>query len=186
MSGVKGLLVLFPLVFFAGIMLGAFFISFPRSSPVDISENQVALLNDRDYFEGVTSFISIANHSIHMVMFDVKYYPDYPDSLASSLLSALGDAAGRGVDVRIITDEFLTEKPVLSMLKEKGANIKFDSRDITTHAKLIIIDSEIVIIGSTNWSYHSIEKNHEANVVIRSPPLAKKFDGYFEKVWAES
>lgn len=172
------------LVFLSGIVLGSFLS--PAKIPTEIGENQVVPLNDRDYFRTVSKLIDSANVSIRMVMFDVKYYPDYPDSPGNFLLSSLENASARGVDVRIITDEYLTEKPVVSILRGNGIDIKFDSKEITTHAKLIIIDSKIVIIGSTNWSYHSIDKNHEANVIINSKSLAKQFEGYFGSIWVES
>ena len=173
------------MVFLSGVFLGFSLFSTPKT-PVGISENQAISLTDRDYFPTVHHLLNSANSSIRMIMFDVKYYPDYPESLENSLLSDLESAVERGVDVRIITDEYLTEKPVVRILEEKGINIKFDPKDITTHGKLIIIDSKIVIVGSTNWGYHSIEKNHEANVVIHSASLARQFGDYFERVWAES
>ncbi|NIO19299.1 MAG: hypothetical protein GTN76_00765 [Candidatus Aenigmarchaeota archaeon] len=173
-------------VFIIGLVLGMFILSAFSNRPVDIDENQILLLTDRDYFDGVHTHLSQANQSIHMVMFDIKYYPEYPESLVNSLLTDLEEAANRGVDVRIITDEYLTEKPVVRILKENGIDIKFDSKETTTHSKLIIIDSKIVIIGSTNWSYHSIEKNQEANVIINSKPIAERFEGYFEGIWVRS
>ena len=174
-------------IFLVGLIFGIFITSMvSQPSPITIDEGQIAPLTDRDYFTTVNSLLSSANRSIHMIMFDLRYYPEYPESPGNYLLSSLSEAASRGVDVRVITDEYLTEKPLVNMLREKGVNIKFDSKDVTTHAKLIIIDSKFVIIGSTNWSYHSLEKNHEANVLIHSPSLAEEFERYFEKLWAES
>lgn len=169
--------------FIAGLLSGQ---AFRDKGPVDIGRGQALSLTDREYFPTVREAISSANGSIRMVMFDIRYYPDYPESPGNLLIGLLGDAAERGVDVRMIADEWLTEKPVLSMLRERGVCIKYDSGETTTHAKLIIIDSEIVIIGSTNWSYHSFEENHEANAVIRSEELAGQFIDYFEKIWSES
>lgn len=183
---IKKIYIIFFAVFAFGIVLGAAVTSIFSKTPVDINENQISLLNDREYFDSVDNLLSQAKRSIHMVMFDISYYPDYPDSLVNSLLSDLKEAASRGVDVKVITDEYLTERPVVRILEESGINIKFDSKAITTHPKLIIIDSQIVIIGSTNWSYHSIEKNHEANVIIHSIPLARQFEGYFQSIWMES
>ncbi len=176
--------IVFIVIFFLGIFVGIFF-SQPTGS-VKIGENQATPLTDRDYFKTVDHLFNSANRSIRMIMFDIKYYPDYPDSPGNYLVYALGSAAERGLDVEIIVDEWLTEKPILTMLKDRGVRIKYDSPDITTHAKLIIIDSEIVIIGSTNWSYHSIDENHEANVIVRSGKLAKEFEDYFNKIWTES
>ncbi|UCC92075.1 MAG: phospholipase [Candidatus Aenigmatarchaeota archaeon] len=172
------------LIFLSGLVLG-FFLS-PAGTPAEIGENQAIPLNDRDYFPTLKNLIDSANSSVKIIMYTVNFYPPYPDSPSNSLINALGNASERGIGVKIITDETPTEKPVLSMLRERGVDIKFDSKDVTTHAKLIIIDSKIVIIGSTNWSYYSIDKNHEANVMIISEPLAGQFEHYFESVWVES
>ena len=177
-------LMVFILVFLSGLVLGSFLL--PAKPPAEIGENQVIPLNDREYFSTLKNLIDSANSSVHILMYNVNYYPSYPDSPSNLLIHALGNASERGVGVKIITDETPTEKPVLGILRERGVDIKFDSKDVTTHAKLIIIDSKIVIIGSTNWSYYSIDKNHEANVLINSESLAKEFEGYFGRIWVES
>jgi len=40
------------------------------------------------------------------------------------------------------------------------------------------------MIGSTNWSFYAIEKNHEANILIYSPQMAGEFENYFRQLWA--
>lgn len=175
---------LLALVFLAVLVLDS-----SLSSPgmtLEINEGEVMPLNDRDYFPVLKSLIDSAGSSVHVMVYDINYYPEYPDSPSNVLISSLANASGRGVDVRVITDETPTEKPVLSILREGGVQIKFDSKEVTTHAKLIIIDSEIVIIGSTNWSYNSLDKNHEANLLAYSPGMAGRFEDYFQGVWAES
>ncbi|MEE9323190.1 MAG: phospholipase D-like domain-containing protein [Candidatus Aenigmarchaeota archaeon] len=171
-------------VLLLGVVLGSFLS--PVKIPAEIGENQAIPVTDREYFQTVQNLIDSANSSIKVIMYSINYYPEYPDSRGHMLFFDLEEAAERGVDIKIITDQTPTEKPVLSILKDMGVEVKYDSKDVTTHAKLIIIDSKIVIIGSTNWSYYSIDKNHEANVLIRSPSIAKNFEGYFGSIWVES
>lgn len=180
----KAKLTILILIFLSGVVLGSFL--FPVKTPANIGENQAIPLNDREYFSTLKGLIDSANSSVKIIMYTVNFYPSYPDSPSNSLINSLGNASERGVGVKIITDETPTEKPVLSILREKGVDVKFDSKDVTTHAKLIIIDSKIVIIGSTNWSYYSIDKNHEANVLIVSESLAGQFEDYFNGIWVES
>ncbi len=176
-------------IFFSGLAIGLlcsyyFFITY-TTYPVDIGSDQIIPVIDRDYFPYVHKILSEANDSVHMIMFDVKYYPDYPDSLENILINDLIKLVKNGTKVKIITDQFLTEKPVLTYLRKNGIEIKYDTEDQTTHPKLIIIDRKYVFIGSTNWGYYSIEKNHEANVLIYSRKLAEQFENYFEGVWME-
>lgn len=155
-------------------------------APASLEGGEVAALTDRGYFPEVSALLASANKSIHVIMYSVNYYPDYPGSGVNLLIEEMETAAKNGLDVRVLADEEATDKPVVSILKERGINAKFDSAATRTHAKLIIIDSKIIIIGSTNWSYSALDQNHEASAVINSAPLAGQFEAYFEKVWAES
>jgi phosphatidylserine/phosphatidylglycerophosphate/cardiolipin synthase-like enzyme len=155
-------------------------------TPIEVDENSMAMISDRDYFPNVANALESANSSVHIIIYSANYYLDYPNSSTNILFDELERLSDEGKDVRMIVDEDATDAPVVRMMKERGINIKFDSSATTTHAKLIIIDSKIIIIGSTNWSYNSIEKNHETNVMINSVSLAKQYEGYFERVWSES
>ncbi len=185
-------------VFFIGLILGIFITSvyvLPNfEAPVKISGDSIdsvptqsaVAVNDRDYFPITSEVLQNADDSIHMIEFELKYYPTYPNSNEMDLLRDLVNAADRGVEVKIVTDQFYTNDAAVQFLKQNGVNIKYDSSKITTHSKLIIIDGEIVMIGSTNWSYYSIDKNHESNVLIRSKELAEEFESYFMEIWNES
>jgi len=116
-------------------------------------------------------------------MFEIKYYPDYPESNENRILEALIEVKRRGVDVKIVTDEYLTDHETFNYLKSNGLDIKFDSPNRTTHSKIIIIDGKVVVVGSTNWSYYAIDKNREVNVIIYSEHVAQQFEKYFEEVW---
>jgi phosphatidylserine/phosphatidylglycerophosphate/cardiolipin synthase-like enzyme len=182
-------LIIFIFIFLFGVVMGGFICLQVAKSvyiPTNLSPNQIVPITDGNYFPNVHNLLISANLSIHMVMFDVKYYPNYPESLENTLLNDLIEKAKEGIDIRIVTDEYLTEKPVLTYLKNNGVNIKYDSKERTTHSKLIIIDGKIVIVGSTNWSYYSLERNREANVVVYSEGLAKKFETYFNQIWGET
>ncbi|MEK7290856.1 MAG: phospholipase D-like domain-containing protein, partial [Planctomycetota bacterium] len=46
-----------------------------------------------------------------------------------------------------------------------------------THNKILVIDNYITIVGSTNWTYSALKKNHEASVLIKSRSVAESFLG---------
>lgn len=182
-----------------GILLGAIFVYFffmPEPIIIEIEPKltgaaattyeSIQVVNDREYFEAVDPILKNAEESIHIVMFNVVYYVKFPNSTMNFILKDLMDAAERGVDVRIVADEFQTTEATVEYLKSKGLDIKFDKTSQTTHSKLIIVDGEIVIVGSTNWSYYATEKNHESNVIIKSEDVAREFEEYFEEVWNET
>ena len=173
------------IAFLAGVWVGR---RFYQSSDADVQLPVV----DRDYYPEVVSVISDAERSIHLLMFEIFYYPAYPGSKVNDLVDELAEAHSRGVDVKVcleggedyLGEDFLEKQlHACERLQAHGVQIKGDSRGITTHAKLLIADERTIVIGSTNWSYHAVEKNAEANVLIESPSLASDFEKYFQSVW---
>ena len=128
-------------------------------------------------------------------MFEAKYYKNYMDSKVDDILSELISARKRGVDVKVILEggeDFLgadfekSSQATCDYLSKGGVIVRFDPRNTTTHAKLIVIDNSSIIIGSTNWNYNAIENNNEASVLINSPGVALHYAGYFDSLWKDS
>jgi len=150
---------------------------------------------DRDYYPEVVSLIKSAENTVHILMFELFFYPDYPESKTNLLLSELVNAHSRGVDVKVCLEggeEFLGEDFLEKQLRgyryleEHGIDVRVDSEGVTSHAKLLVVDGSGVVVGSTNWSYYALEKNAETNVFIRSVALASRFEKYFDRIWKRS
>ena len=165
-----------------------------RLQPVPAGSVKVVPVLDDDYLEAVLPVIKGAKRSIHVIMFSARFYERYPGSPTNRLLRALADAASRGLDVRVVlehsrgwNEENAREnRETGEWLEERGVDVRYDPPGRTTHDKLIIVDGRWVVVGSTNWSYHALTKNHEASVLIESPEVAARFETYFEQVWREA
>lgn len=92
------------------------------------------------------------------------------------LLYALCQARKRGIDVKILIEggeDFLgsnfykKQKSAYEFLKGCGIDIRIDKKGKTTHVKMLLVDT-FLLIGSTNWTYYGLEKNTELNVLINS------------------
>ena len=140
-------------------------------SPSLYVDESYIVISDDEYFDYVSELIDSAEYSIHIVLFEIKYYDKYPDSDVNKLVEQLIDKNQKGVDVKIIVDQFLTDDRAVELLYKTGVDIKYDSTSRTTHSKLIIIDEKIVIIGSTNWSYYSLTKNRESNIALNNKEI---------------
>jgi phosphatidylserine/phosphatidylglycerophosphate/cardiolipin synthase-like enzyme len=75
-----------------------------------------------------------------------------------------------------------TKLDFLERLRAGGGSVYEDSRDVTTHAKIVVVDDDFVVIGSTNWSYHALEENNETAVIIESPELNAHYADYIKAV----
>jgi cardiolipin synthase len=63
-------------------------------------------------------------------------------------------------------------------LLEVGANIFL--RSDFSHSKVIIIDGEIVSVGSGNFDYRSFEHNFETNAILYDKEIAAEAQDLFE------
>jgi phosphatidylserine/phosphatidylglycerophosphate/cardiolipin synthase-like enzyme len=150
----------------------------------------IEILTDQHYFSGIQQRIAAASKSIKVMMFEASYYPRYARTPTNMLIQELIAARTRGVAVEVILERGAdlndrTTKANLEtarLLNRGGVEVFLDPEDITTHTKVIIIDDLQVVIGSANWTYSAMKKNHEASVVIYSDAAAEQMGAYFETV----
>jgi phosphatidylserine/phosphatidylglycerophosphate/cardiolipin synthase-like enzyme len=175
------------IILFLGILIGAgaYELGIERACPTKtcVSSAEITPVTDRGYFDEAHKILSEAKTSIHIVSFEMKYYKNQPNSKENILVRDLIYAKERGLDVKIVQDEFSEQDNAYDMLKGKGLNIRYDTNETTTHAKLIIVDGKIVLIGSTNLSYFALERNNEANVLIKDEKTAQTLEKYFQNIW---
>lgn len=149
----------------------------------------VEVIQNREYFPAVHQALKEAKESIRVIMFEACYYEEYPDSPSNILIRDLIEAHRRGVKVEVILEVGIFEEvnrnnqEVGQLLSKEGIAVAFDSPSITTHAKLITIDGNISILGSTNWKYYSLSKNNEVAVLIKSREVAREIEEYFKIIW---
>lgn len=116
--------------------------------------------------------------------------------LSFPLLQELIDAARDGVHVQLLVDAswyVSTENQLLAKtLDQKAAqeDLAFETRLIEsgdafekTHVKGMIVDEEVVYIGSTNWNNVSLNQNREVGILIEDPAVARYYSRVFAVDW---
>ncbi len=103
------------------------------------------------------------------------------------LLTAMIDAAQRGVDVRLIVPSFTDSRIVLNAtqatftrLLKAGVRI-YELKDALLHAKSVVIDSTVSIIGSSNLDMRSFLHNDEVNAIVISRDTARRMEEVFQR-----
>ena len=150
---------------------------------------KVALANNRDYFPAVHAMIGGAQRSVDVILYQSRFYFEYPLSTSNTLITDLVDAKERGVRVRVIFEiadwnfeNSEDNRDVWNVLDQAGVETYFDPATTTSHSKLLVIDGRYSVVGSMNWSYYALDKNYEATAIIDSPKIADRFDSYFDAV----
>jgi cardiolipin synthase len=101
------------------------------------------------------------------------------------LLTSMMQAAQRGVDVRLIVPSFTDSYVVLNAtqatftrLLKAGVKI-YELEDALLHAKSVVVDGTVSIIGSANLDMRSFLHNDEVNAIIISHDTAVKMEQVF-------
>jgi phosphatidylserine/phosphatidylglycerophosphate/cardiolipin synthase-like enzyme len=151
----------------------------------------VQLVTDAQYFQVAKKAIQEARSSIWVMMFEMGYYDKYPSTPSNLLIKELIAAKRRGVKVEVILEvkegrDRTTERNrhTGKILSDGGVGVIYDSLFKTTHAKWMVVDGRLALVGSTNWTYYALTNNNEVSVLIRSKQVAKELVDYFDQVKA--
>lgn len=135
-------------------------------------------------FHAYLDAMKVARHRIWITQ--AYFAPD------EGFLDELGDAARRGVDVRVIVPGVSDSQLVLNAsrsrygrLLEAGVRI-YESNSSLLHAKTAVIDGIWSTVGSSNLDYRSFLHNDEVNAVVFGVSFARSLEDQFLDDIAES
>ena len=96
---------------------------------------------------------------------------------SAPIAKALADAQKRGVKVEVILDKSQQTDKYTSAthLYNEGIPVRIDARHAIQHNKVMVIDGEIVITGSFNFTKAAEEKNAENLLIIHDQKLAELY-----------
>ena len=129
------------------------------------------------------NLIHQANHSLYII---TPYL-----IITDEMTHALGLAAKRGVDVRVITPGVPDKKTIYAVtrsyyggLTRQGVRI-FEYTPGFCHAKQCICDGKIASIGTSNLDYRSLYHHFENNVLLYDCEAVEKIAEDFEALFQE-
>lgn len=103
------------------------------------------------------------------------------DSLAEALLNAAGD----GVNVRMVIekDQAGNIGGEAQRLMDAGLDVRLDSNPNRMHHKVIVIDRSVVVTGSYNFSRNAEDFNDENVIILHSRELAADYLVEFNRIF---
>jgi phosphatidylserine/phosphatidylglycerophosphate/cardiolipin synthase-like enzyme len=101
---------------------------------------------------------------------------------SATLAKALLDAHKRGVQVQVFLDKSQRTDKYSSadFLANQGVPTMIDTNHAISHNKVIVIDGEVVITGSFDFTKAAQEKNAENLLIIHDPALATQYTQNWE------
>lgn len=132
-----------------------------------------------EVMDQIVSEILSAQVSIHFMAFSFT-----SDPLREAMRAAMekGVSVAGIFEVRGADSQYSECVPLL----ESGADVTLDGNPRTFHHKVIIIDSQTVILGSFNFSKSANEENDENLPIVHDPALAQAYEQEFQRMKAQS
>lgn len=106
----------------------------------------------------------------------------------NAIAQALVRASQRGVVVRVVLDEksSSSNRYVMEVLSQALVALRLDGRHAIAHNKLMVIDEQVVITGSFNFTNSAATRNAENFLVLKSNELAMRYKREWQTHWAHS
>jgi len=112
---------------------------------------------------------------------DIAIYYFTDRDLANEVIGAYD----RGVSVRIYLDKDQKEAKYSKSryLVKHGVPVRYSSNPYIMHHKFCVIDNEVVITGSYNWTASAAKRNNENLLVIQDAKMAQEYSAEFNRLW---
>ena len=107
---------------------------------------------------------------------------------ALPLSDALIRAHRRGVKVELIQDEKSSQnnRDAINQLIDSGIDVRSDGKHAIQHNKVMLIDDNIVITGSYNFTNSAEKRNAENIMIIKSDYAAKRYSDNWSIHWVHA
>ena len=124
----------------------------------------------------IIPLINSAKEYIYIPMFFITH---------KGIQEALINANNKGIEIKLIGDatNARTKHTVHRELRKVGIKVKTENYAGKMHAKTLIIDDEISVVGSLNYTKSGNNKNDENIVVIYNKDIAKYLKSTFLYTW---
>jgi phosphatidylserine/phosphatidylglycerophosphate/cardiolipin synthase-like enzyme len=150
-----------------------------QAATIDGTPVRILFAAEDEAISQLIPLVESAKSSIRFMAFSFTH-----DDLGAAVLAR----ASAGVDVRGIfeTRGSETEYSELSALYCAGVPVRQDGNPGTFHHKVFIIDDQIVVTGSLNFSENADDSNDENVVIVTNGDVAAQYLEEFERRWAEA
>ncbi len=145
--------------------------------PKEVSSSSAAYFSPgRECRSAIITNLRKAQSSVKICVFTIS-----DDEISREIVAA----HRRKVSVKVISDNdksFDRGSDIESLFKS-GIPLKIDRTDDHMHHKFCLIDKQVLLTGSYNWTRSAAERNHENILITEETGVVKEFLGEFEKLW---
>lgn len=149
------------------------------------------LLIDQDFLPHAQALIDMANRHIDIATFKAEITSKPRGQALRLFFDELFKKRSQGVQINFLINWNterrvvpLTNRYVIQELKRRMVNVRVLPDDRCCHAKILIVDRRVAIIGSHNLSVRSCHNNFEVSYLIQDPGSIARLYAAFNHVFS--
>lgn len=137
---------------------------------------EVLFSPDDGVSDRIVELLQGAERSIHFMAFSLTSDP---------IAEAMAERARAGVEVQgvVETSQAGNQGSDVTLLQQAGVEVLLDGNPGNMHHKVIVIDGEVVVTGSYNFSRSAEERNDENTLIIHSVDIARQYLAEFVRLF---
>ncbi|HEY3197000.1 MAG TPA: phospholipase D-like domain-containing protein [Nitrospirales bacterium] len=153
-------------------------LQFHRDKPLNV----MPLLTPDNYADHVLRVIQGAKVKLYFQNQYINIGKQRDDQFGA-LLEALVLKKSAGLDVRIILRDLPNSRMMLEDMQNYGFDMSCVRLQANSHTKGIVVDSEILVLGSHNWSNDGTLYNRDASLMFFDADMARYYEAVFLHDW---
>lgn len=150
----------------------------------------IRILIDEDYRKMLVQALSGARREIRIMQYRIQRKLGRGQTEDNLFLDTIKERVSKGVKVWLIIDYYprtgMAYKENLYtalILMDNGVYARYLKSSRVCHSKVVIVDQEIVIAGSHNWTTNSLRRNSEVSIMIKDKEEAKRLIEEFDRLY---
>ncbi len=104
---------------------------------------------------------------------------------SESIVDALIFLDDAGIPARVVIDADFEDEAAIRRLRRNGVSVVTDDRRALMHNKFIVIDDQILWVGSMNFTTNGVFCNNNNMVRFEAPPLAANYAAEMDEMYID-
>jgi len=135
-----------------------------------------------EFAKKVMPLIENCRQTIDVCVFDWRWYASDPGAICQLFNAAIVRAVRRGVKVRAIVNS----EQIAAALRSNGVEVKRIVSAHLMHCKIMIIDHDIVISGSHNYTQSAFTDNFELSLILSEGFDSQAIQDFYQRLFNQN
>jgi len=153
----------------------------------------VKIVRNEQFYPVAEAFLEDARKSVDICTFKFEFSTRPAARELNRLIDILYSLALVDVKIRVLLNTTRARSGLTKINEHAARELKKHAIEVRTlpdgrcqHAKTLVVDNCVGLVGSHNWTPRSLTENYEVSIALYHAGYIKEIQDHFEKIWAGS